>query len=186
MLRILFFCKFFYLLKSKVAEEYRQTPDAQKNSSTQAWVRMLGYIASFLIVFINTCLLLCIRQFANVERHSTLTHMNISVAEKLTIAQFCNTALITFLANYAIYHQKYDNRELFTEGGIITDLNSIFLMNAFVPIIMNYCNPWFLLRLYQRWKLEKDVENSFVTQAEANELNNFFLRLTLIIFTKII
>lgn len=40
------------------------------------------------------------------ECHSTLTNNNVSVAEKLSIAQFCNTALITFLANYFIYPVK--------------------------------------------------------------------------------
>ena len=96
--------------------------------------------------------------------------MNISVAEKLTFAQFCNTAIITFLANYAIYSKKENWREqLFTDGGLVTDLSSIFISNAIIPIIMTYCNPWYVFRLYKRWKLEKAGEKSFTTQSEANE-----------------
>lgn len=46
------------------------------------------------------------------ECHSTITRNNVSVAEKLSVAQFCNTAIITFLANYLIY--KVQN--IFTDG----------------------------------------------------------------------
>ena len=63
---------------------------------------------------------------------------------------------------------------MFKEGGLITDLYSIFLTNAFVPIVMTYLNPWYAFRLYKRRKLEKEGGNSFVTQAEANEYLIFF------------
>ena len=153
-----------------MAESYQKNP-LSADEGTKSWVRILGYISSFLIVFINTCLLLSIRSFANLEKHTTITHLDISVAEKLSIAQFCNTALITFLANYWIYHVSGSstNNELFKEGGLVTDLFSIFLSNAFIPIVMTYFNPWYGFRLYKRWKLERQGENSFTTQAEANE-----------------
>ena len=62
----------------------------------------------------------------SLECHTTLTGNNISVAEKLSIAQFCNTALITFLANYAIYYTNiYD---LFTDGQSIVYIFPLSLM----------------------------------------------------------
>lgn len=112
---------------------------------------------------------MCIRKFASLEKHSTVTHLDISVAEKLSFAQFCNTALITLFVNYWIYHNDDNNYGLFKEGGLITDLFSIFLSNSFIPILSTYFNPWYGLRLYKRRKIEKEGENCFYTQAEANE-----------------
>lgn len=59
---------------------------------------------------------------------------------------------------------------LFIEGGLVSDVFSIFVVNAILPAIFNLLNPYYFLKKYNEKKLKKDGMNSFTTQAEANQL----------------
>ncbi len=52
----------------------------------------------------------------------------------------------------------------------MTDVISIFSSNAIVTPLMNFFNPWYLLRILKRRRIEKDGSASFVTQMEAHSI----------------
>lgn len=45
----------------------------------------LSFIVSFVIVFINGCLTVSIKKFASSEYRATVTHLNQSIGEKLSL-----------------------------------------------------------------------------------------------------
>lgn len=75
---------------------------SETSMATAVAITILGLVASLLISMINIVLGFVIRKFAQIEKHSTLTEFNISVAKKLGIAQFLNTAMITLIVNFTL------------------------------------------------------------------------------------
>ena len=95
-----------FLFKSQAAISVKN-----KSYTLQVGVTVLGVIVSFVISFINIALTLLLKFFGNLEKHSTLTHLNISNSIKLGFvnifffcfylfiiinlkAQFFNTAIL--------------------------------------------------------------------------------------------
>jgi hypothetical protein len=64
---------------------------------------------SFIVVVVNLLLGRIIRIFSAFEKHKTMTHYNLSVASKLTVALFINTALLPLFVNL-------DKKKWFTQG----------------------------------------------------------------------
>lgn len=52
----------------------------------------------------------------------------------------------------------------------MTDVISIFASNAIVGPLLNFFNPWYLLRIFKRRSIEKDGAKSLVTQQEAHSV----------------
>lgn len=71
------------------------------------------------------------------EKHSTKTNYDISVAKKLGIAQFLNTAILSLLVNFLI---KEPGETLVTTmwkpGGLNADVMLIFITNSIIPWAM--------------------------------------------------
>jgi hypothetical protein len=63
-------------------------------------IRIVTVISSFFVVVVNKSLLIIVRKFSLRENHITYTSYNLSVAFKLTIARFVNSAIIPILVNY--------------------------------------------------------------------------------------
>jgi|LauGreDrversion4_2_1035121.scaffolds.fasta_scaffold297722_1 hypothetical protein len=80
-----------YFLKKVSKNNVFELPSWGKN--------LLSGVISFIIWFINLCLLLLIKKLTEYERHRTYTAYNFSVAFKLTLAQFLNTAIIPVIIN---------------------------------------------------------------------------------------
>lgn len=74
--------------------------------------------SSGLIVAINGILSIAIVQFANIEIYSTTTAYHTSIAKKLGVAQFVNTALISLIVNLTVYGNR-----LFVNGGLVAGKN---------------------------------------------------------------
>jgi hypothetical protein len=80
----------YYLKKASESNVY-DLPSWRKN--------LVSVGISIIIWFINYCLLLLIKKLTEYERLRTYTAYNFSVAFKLTLAQFFNTAIIPVLIN---------------------------------------------------------------------------------------
>lgn len=82
----------------------RQVKDDSKRftnlSTGDEWkLRINGIWPAVGIVLINFILGRCVRYFSSFEKHRTDTSYNASVAIKLTILQFVNTAIISLIVN---------------------------------------------------------------------------------------
>lgn len=93
----------------------------------------MSVLISCTVVGINSVLKIVIRKFSSYEKHDTITSTQISIALKLTIARFINTAVIPIIVNY-------DVNQWFTRGGLVEDVLIILLTIAFLDPIMYLIN----------------------------------------------
>ena len=86
--------------------------------------RSISWMTSIIILVLNYVLAKVVTTLSVKERHETLTAYNLSVAFKLTLTQFINTAIIPLMVN--ISSDKW-----FIEGGLVTDIFSIMISLSF-------------------------------------------------------
>jgi len=89
----------------------------------------LSFVVAFVIILINIILKSVVRYLTSKERHETYTAYNLSVALKLMIARFVNTAIVPVIINIRL--------ELwFNEGGLVQDLFSIMISISFIDPVL--------------------------------------------------
>jgi hypothetical protein len=72
---------------------------------------------------------LVVRYLTQKERHETHTASNLSVAVKLTLARFVNTAIIPVIVN--VRKDRW-----FVDGGLVSDIFFIMISISFIdPIV---------------------------------------------------
>lgn len=116
-----------------------------------------------MVVVINTLMKFIVRIFTLQEKHETQTKMNVSVALKLTLARFVNSALILTIVN--------DNAEnWFAPGNLAYDAQILIVIMSFQAPIMNliYIPGW--IKKYKIMKEKGKGEDCKITQREANIL----------------
>lgn len=70
------------------------------------------------------------------EKISTKTKFNISFAIRQSAALFTNTALISLVIDFFI------TKNVIGKGGFIYNESNVFLLNAFIPPIVWFIDPW--------------------------------------------
>ncbi len=92
-------------------------------------IRFLSFLVAFVIILINNLLKWVVRYLTSKERHETYTAYNLSIAVKLMLARFVNTAIVPVIINI-----KSDM--WFNEGGLVSDLFSIMISISFVDPVL--------------------------------------------------
>jgi hypothetical protein len=92
-------------------------------------IRFLSFVVAFVIILINNILKWVVRYLTEKERHETYTAFNISVAVKLMLARFVNTAILPVIINI-------QSDMWFNEGGLVSDLFSIMISISFVDPVL--------------------------------------------------
>jgi len=85
----------------------------------------LSFLIAFVIIGINIALKTVVRYLSGKERHETYTAYNLSVAFKLGLVRFVNTAIIPVLINLK-------SERWFVDGGLVSDIFSIMVSISFV------------------------------------------------------
>jgi hypothetical protein len=62
-------------------------------------IRILSFVVAFVIILINNVLKWVVRYLTGKERHETYTAYNLSIALKLMLARFVNTAIVPVIIN---------------------------------------------------------------------------------------
>eukprot|EP01016_Furgasonia_blochmanni_P025507 TRINITY_DN27373_c0_g1_i1.p1 TRINITY_DN27373_c0_g1~~TRINITY_DN27373_c0_g1_i1.p1 ORF type:complete len:335 (-),score=54.05 TRINITY_DN27373_c0_g1_i1:59-1006(-) len=138
---------------------------ALKRKLDNFYLNFIAIGAPVVILLINEVLALAIRALATFEGYSTKTKFYISVAEKLALAQFFNTAMVT-LAVKAIFDTNF-----WGEGGLIQTMTLIFLTNALSgPLSSILFNYSYLSKMIKKWFVQRDQANCHYTQAELNKV----------------
>ncbi len=136
----------------------------QKNATLEGLsLTAVNSCGACLIVLINYCLNFSIEKFTKLEKHSTLTNYRSSLAEKKIVAVFFNTALIYILISF--YFGNFASK-----NGLVSNLFYIYLSNMMITILLQFFDPFYLLRLWNRRKLELSPEKAGFTQSDANAL----------------
>ena len=126
-------------------------------------VRFLSFVCSFVIVATNISLRTVVRTLSIKERHETYTAYNLSVAFKLAIVRFINTAIVPTAVNAA--HARW-----FPDGGLVSDYFSIMISVSFTDPILYVVDFGVIVSKLKRWYFKSQGEKCLLTQAEANEV----------------
>lgn len=107
---------------------YKDSLETQGRETTsfteQGLIRLMSILMSMFVVVVNGILSKVIRLFSVYEKHRTYTAYNLSVASKLTMALFINTAVIPIFAN--LHHTQWFTNSKFVsltfQGGLAADI----------------------------------------------------------------
>lgn len=94
-------------------------------------------------MFVNTNLRKIIRDLSIREKHETYTAYNISVAAKLTITRFFNSAIVPVLVN--VYSGDW-----FQDGGLISDIFTLMVALSFIRPIKEVLNVGAVIRFLKK------------------------------------
>ena len=116
-----------------------------KNANLNTILALTYLISALLILFNKFAMPIIVHKICDKEKWPTKTQMNISYATKLTISLFANTALITFLVEIIIFGNYYG-----IGGGMIYSEFLVFILNAFVPPLAWFVDPWSIIKNRKR------------------------------------
>jgi hypothetical protein len=139
----------------------------KKPNSNGIGVTLLSALGSYLVVVINGLIGFIVRKLAGFEKHKTYTYYFISIAAKLSYAQFLNTALITLFVQLT---REKTVIKLWTADSLVSKVFFLSLLNAIVPSMTYFFNPVYILRVLNRHQARRASPNSKMTQQEANLL----------------
>ena len=134
----------------------------QDLSTSEIWkIRIYAIWPSIVIIMINFILGRSTRYFSSFERPHTVTAYNVSVALKLTLAMFINTAVIALVVN------NDWRSDWFVSQGLMADATYILISNAFVSPLIYLLSPLVCLHRLRMRKVEKAT---YVSQMDANTM----------------
>ena len=145
--------------KNKLTEFKGNSTD-KYNAKTIA-IQVLSVLIAFLISILNTSLKLSTRKFASYEHHSTYTNYFVSVAQRLSLTTFINTAITVLVTAYIL-------EILWKEGGLLTNIFIILLIAVILGPVFSIMNPWYFMRLCKRRSIKKQGKLCTLTQKQAN------------------
>jgi len=101
------------------------------------------------------------------ELLSTKSKFNISFATKLTFGLFMNTAMMSYIIDIL------GEKNYYGPGGFIFTESLVFVLNAVIPPLVWFIDPWTHQKNYKREEEIKKAKRKqcYLTQKECNELN---------------
>ena len=127
------------------------------------FVRALSLIISVVVASINNFLKFFIRTFSKYEMSHTFTEYTLSVAFKMFIATFLNSAVIPII----IFR---DPATWFTDFGFVNNIMIYALSLAIVKPCVDIVNPPHIVKRFLRWFETKKGIRSKMNQKQANLL----------------
>lgn len=122
---------------------------------------VLSFLPSILVVIINLVLVFIIKVTSRMEKHSTQTSYNTSVALKQTIAMFLNTAVVSFIIHW---------EDFYSPKGLAAEMYNIMISNAVVQPVVYWINPAYRVQQFIRWRAVKKGDMALLSQSEAQKL----------------
>jgi hypothetical protein len=107
-------------------------------------VKFLSFLCSFVIIAINIMLLKVVRTLSVKERHETYTDYNLSVAFKLGIVRFINTAIVPTVVNAA-------SSRWFVTGGLVSNYFSIMISMSVTTPVTYFLDAGIIITAIKRW-----------------------------------
>lgn len=136
------------------------------DTSTTVYVYIIQVIGSMIILVINITLSQLIYFLGKKELYNTKTDYFISVAIKLGVSSFFNTAMITFIINELQYGNNFA-----IDGGLIFDVWILMITNVFFPPIMSFLDLGYVFKYIQQIYYKK--RNYKLNQQQANKLYEY-------------
>ncbi len=160
-----------------IAISFSQKYLLKKIGEGSPWIKILSMAASILLALVNYILGVIIRKLAEAEKHNTYTGYYTGITQKLSVAQFVNTAFTTLIAKIVITSFLGDEEgsilktvNFFGVGGLLEAMFFVFITNAFSTPIMNIFDPFYYLKRFNQWKALKNPESQIINQKQAHDL----------------
>ncbi|CAI2370251.1 unnamed protein product [Moneuplotes crassus] len=143
----------------------RKFEDNGHNFKIQHSLILMAYniMNAMVISFFNISLKALAKILTEYERHDSYTPYTFSLASKMIVAMYINTAIIPLCVNY-------DEKYWFSSTGLISDIFYNTLSICFAGPILFFYDPNHLLKVCKRKREIKKGEESKLTQREFNEL----------------
>lgn len=157
---------FYYSLHvlKKFLEDEAENKQSENNSNYLSWlVRLVSIFNSIIVVLVNLLLHWLIRLLSSYEKHMTYTKFRLSVATKLMIATFVNSAILPLINNLEM-------ESWFDDGGLVTTIFYNVISISFVTPLLNVFSITYFLRRFRMWREFKKGIESKLTQRQANDL----------------
>ena len=119
-------------------------------------IRFLSFCCSFVIIITNISLRSVVRTLSIKEKHETYTAYNLSVAFKLGIVRFINTAIVPTVVNYS--HARW-----FPDGGLVSDYFSIMISISFVDPLLYILDFGVIVTKLKRWYYKRQGDKCLLT-----------------------
>lgn len=113
-------------------------------------------MCSFVIIITNFSLRSIVRTLSIKEKHETYTAYNLSVAFKLAIARFINTAIVPTVVNNV--HTRW-----FGDGGLVNDYFSIMISVSFIDPILYVLEFDIVVKKIKKWYYKSQGEKCLLT-----------------------
>ncbi|CAD8132867.1 unnamed protein product [Paramecium octaurelia] len=155
-----------YWLSAIQAESAEEQAEAIKKGdlSPNLKVKVIAQVASISIIIINTLLAMIIKNVSQFERFSTQTGYNISLASKSSLAQFINTAVITFAIS------TWVTKNIYGTGGLVYNQSYVFVLNAIIPAVVSFIDAGTVTKWVFQYLEKKKGNKSVKTQKQLHEL----------------
>ncbi|CAD8059583.1 unnamed protein product [Paramecium sonneborni] len=155
-----------YWLSAIQAESAEEQAQAVKRGdlSPNLKVKVIAQIASISIIVINALLAMIIKSVSIFEKFSTQTGYNISLASKSSMAQFINTAVITFAIS------TWVTKNIYGAGGLVYNQTYVFISNAFIPGIVQLLDAGTISKWLFKYLEKRKGNKSIKTQKQLHDL----------------
>lgn len=110
---------------------------AQKQGNNQT----LSLLISFVMNIINVLLAIAIQYLTVFEKDWTSTSYQTSVGFKIIFCQLINSIVLEIIV--ALYAK---DKNIYQTGGLVDDVFFYGLLNAFIPPLVRFINPYYLYR----------------------------------------
>ena len=157
-----------FFLIFEINHNKKQYVDKQKSrsqttplTSQEKWViRIIGWIATVIVLVINTVLRNVLKKLCLFEKYNSWTEYYIALATKQTWAQFLNSGGILLLMSLIVHN-------FWGHDGLIMAIHQVFVFSALLSPLMGLLNIPYHIKAYRRYR-EKKKAFSTMTQKEAN------------------
>jgi len=121
-------------------------------------IKIIGFFCSFITPIL-----------VRLEKPETVTIRNIGVIWRSCISIFLNSAVVITVATWYFKSEKELEDELFSDKGLTNNLYFLMIFGILEPFV-SLIDPNYILKLWKRRKLKKELENSTMMQYECNTL----------------
>ena len=136
------------ILKRYIEDEAKNDSSNDSNSYKQWLVRIVSIISSLIVIIINFLLKIAIRYLSSYEKHSTYTRYHLSVATKLMLSTFINSALLPLFINI-------DKDKWFNSSGLATTIFYNVISISFISPLLDFFSISYILKRFKMWREEK-------------------------------
>jgi peptidoglycan biosynthesis protein MviN/MurJ (putative lipid II flippase) len=145
-------CCIVILLIKRSQKDSSKTNTKDLDYASTAKLKLISYLSSITISTVNALLGMVMRRIAASERMKTTTHLQVSVAVKLTLARFINSSALLVLVNHRA-------EEWFNAGNLVNDATILLaLLIVYNPVYYLF-DMWRHIRDFRVRRAEMNSEN---------------------------